>query len=295
MIPQYFTMIVPRLRASALNFFSVLVIFASVSTIQAQTNLLTNPGAETGNYNGWSLFHNAGYNFVLANTASVVHPHTGSFSFNISGDFDFTTASNNCFQSLSCSNGQKFNAEAWAYQLSSDSFSGGNPNTAYLEVSFRDTGSNVLSRYRSRIINSSFPSNGWINLPVTNQYNPSNETLLGTVTNLVAPSNSATLRYDLVFVMVNQNSGSVYWDDMKLTKIAVPTSPSASISLSNSLPIISFPTQATFSYTVQFKNDVLGTTWSNLATSITGDGTVKKVTDTNGSALSERVYRVQVQ
>lgn len=287
--------IVTRLRVSAVGFFLMLVIFATATNVQAQTNLLTNPGAETGNYNGWSLIHNAGYNFVVANTASVVHPHTGNYSFNISGDFDFTTASNNCYQSFTCSSGQKFNAEAWAYQQSSDNFSGGNPNTAYVELSFRDSGSNVLSRFRSRIINGSFPSNGWINLPVTNQYNPSNETLLGTVTNLVAPANAATLRYDLVFVMVNQNSGSVYWDDMKLTTTALPPSPNLSISLSNSLPIISFPTQASFSYTVQFKNDVLGTGWTNLTASITGDGTVKKVQDTNGSSLNERVYRVQVQ
>jgi hypothetical protein len=56
---------------------------------------------------------------------------------------------------------------------------------------------------------------------------------------------------------------------------------------------ITFQTQSGSTYQVQYKSSLNGGTWSSLGASITGDNTIKSVTDTmSGSA---RFYRVQVQ
>jgi hypothetical protein len=57
--------------------------------------------------------------------------------------------------------------------------------------------------------------------------------------------------------------------------------------------IISFRTQTGFTYQVQYKNQLTDTTWTNLGSPVTGNGSVQSVTDTFSG--TSRFYRAQVQ
>jgi hypothetical protein len=67
-----------------------------------------------------------------------------------------------------------------------------------------------------------------------------------------------------------------------------------SVSLSGLEPVISFPTQAGFNYTLLYKNNLSDPTWSNL-TSVAGDGTTKALTDSTATGVTQRFYRVSAQ
>jgi hypothetical protein len=73
---------------------------------------------------------------------------------------------------------------------------------------------------------------------------------------------------------------------------APPTAVRITATPNGSSLALSFPTQAGFTYTVYYKNDLSDATWSTL-TSLPGDGSVKTVND--GITGSKRFYRVGVQ
>jgi len=56
---------------------------------------------------------------------------------------------------------------------------------------------------------------------------------------------------------------------------------------------ISFQSQNGFSYQVQWKNNLTDVSWTSLNSPITGDGTIKSVSDP--ASGSSRFYRVSIQ
>lgn len=207
---------IPALAALALAAGSILC----GTVANAQINLLANPGAETGNYNGWSQYNNAGYNFNILTTPT----HSGNDSFKIFGDYNIGGADifNGMFQTFPAHAGQVFTADGWIFQSSGDAFTAGN-NTAFLEVSFMDSGNNTIARFRSTIIaQPGFTEDTWQDLFVTNQYDPNTFQFIGTVTNIVAPANTASVEYNVVFDLHNASGGSIYLDDLSLTSFAPP-------------------------------------------------------------------------
>jgi hypothetical protein len=74
---------------------------------------------------------------------------------------------------------------------------------------------------------------------------------------------------------------------------AAAAAPTITASVSGTAVQLKFQTQPGSSYTVLYKNSLVGGTWQTLGSAIPGDGTVKTVSDTmTGSA---RFYRLQIQ
>ncbi|HEY3857338.1 MAG TPA: glycoside hydrolase family 16 protein [Verrucomicrobiae bacterium] len=119
--------------------------------------------------------------------------------------------------------GTKYSADGWAFVPPSDILSG--KNQAWIEVTFRDARMNILALYRSALITTNSIARGglstgaWLDLPVTNQYDPASVVVTNTTTSLVAPAGTSFLRYQITFQGDAAGSkGSVYFDDLNLTQ-----------------------------------------------------------------------------
>ena len=65
------------------------------------------------------------------------------------------------------------------------------------------------------------PKSAWIDLPITNQYDPGKLTITNYTTSLVAPAGTSYVRYQITFQGDAANSGgSVYFDDLNLAQTA---------------------------------------------------------------------------
>jgi beta-glucanase (GH16 family) len=133
------------------------------------------------------------------------------------GGVDYTGV----YQDYISGQGATYNADGWAFTATGNPLAG--QNQAWLEVTFRDAGGNMLALYRSAIITTNaiatgrFPKNVWNDLRVTNQYDPNSYTLTNTVSRLVAPAGTFYVRYQVVYQGDAANSGGpVYFDDLNL-------------------------------------------------------------------------------
>jgi hypothetical protein len=144
----------------------------------------------------------------------------------------------------------------------------GTPNqTTQLLGAFSDTNAN------------GFQSWHWIPLMGTNGQ-PAVVSLGGVETlKVTAPPGSATGSLNAHFYMF-----------APFVPSAVPMSLSASIS--GGLIAIKFPTESGYSYTVQYSSSLSPANWQTLTT-VSGDGTIKTVTDTMSGA--QQFYRVEAQ
>jgi hypothetical protein len=172
--------------------------------------------------------------------------------------------------------GQAFSASGWMLTQSNDQIAGA--NTAWIDASFRDAATNVLSLYRSLPVNTNTPPGLWLNFAVTNQFNPANFTALGSVTNLVAPANTRFIRFQLVFLQPATDAGSVLFDDLKLsaagtTPFAVPVSVART---GNNLNL-AFATFLNLPYQVNWKSSLVVPGWS-VVTNLAGTGGSQTVT-----------------
>jgi hypothetical protein len=57
--------------------------------------------------------------------------------------------------------------------------------------------------------------------------------------------------------------------------------------------VLSFPTENGFTYQVQYKNNLTDSTWTDLGSALTGNGSVQTVTD--AATAANRFYHVKVQ
>ncbi len=179
-------------------------------------NGLSNAGFEGGNLEGWTLY-GPGWDTELAWSPSPVH--SGGCSFKIwGGDFikgnpNFTGA----YQDCPAEPGESYLGEGWFLTKAGDRLAG--VNQAWLEVSFRDsTRTNVLALFRSAIMNASSPPDTWTYLATTNQYNPETLRYAASVAAPVAPAGTCTVRFRIVFFQEHAAAGSVFCDDVCLTR-----------------------------------------------------------------------------
>jgi hypothetical protein len=75
--------------------------------------------------------------------------------------------------------------------------------------------------------------------------------------------------------------------------VAVTPSPKLTAAMSGGNIQISFPTQSGYSYQLQYKNNLTDPNWTSVGSPVSGDGTVKSVSD--AATLSNRFYHVQIQ
>ena len=181
-------------------------------------NVLSNPGFETGNPGGWTAY---GADTSVVNNSAVAH--SGSYYFKVYSAFNGQVNYDGVYQDTVSGPGVVYSADGWAYTLSTDTMAG--QDQAWIEVSFHDVSGNVLALYRSSVITTNsiatgaFPKNTWVDLRVTNQYNPQTYVITNTVSSLVAPPGTSFVRYQIVFQGDQYNSGgSMYFDDMTLNQ-----------------------------------------------------------------------------
>jgi beta-glucanase (GH16 family) len=189
-------------------------------------NTLTNPGfelappGESQTIPGWVQYGGNTFSETDSTTA-----HSGSNYFKVFQFFNGIVNYSGVFQDNITGPGAVFTADGWAYTSSGDKLAG--DNVAWLEVTFRDAGGNILTLYRSALITTNsivtgtFPTNTWNHLSITTQYDPITFQPIGTVTSLVAPAGTSFVRYQVVFQGDAQfSNGSMYFDDLNLVQIA---------------------------------------------------------------------------
>jgi len=256
---------------------------------QAQTNLLIDPSFESSTFAptptaGWvnfggSAFANTNDFYFLSATPVSVYDGTNCVQVYASGTY------NGVDQDRPALPGQVYTASAWFLTPSADQISGS--NVCYLEVQFRDASDTPLVQYASSMVDTNFPTDTWINLSPTNVHAGDFVTSLGTSPFLVAPPGTVKVRTQITYHSLG-GVGSVYVDALSL-RLREPVVAASAIGPNIQL---SFPTLYGPVYQVLYKNHLTDASWT-LLTAVTGDGTVKTVSDPR--ALSARYYIVNTQ
>ncbi len=204
----------------------------AVGSALAATNVLVNPGFETGTFSSWTSYgshavestNNTYYNGGVGGGSNVL-THSGLYTGKTWGSFTGGFNVNGAYQDTVAGPGSIWSASGFALSHQQDFIQAG--NQFWIEVTFRDSTDMILGMFRSEIIDPNVTpvvSNVWYYLQVTNQYDVSDQTwstITNTVTAFTAPPNTVKARYQVVFAQLSgYPGGSVYFDDMNLTKIA---------------------------------------------------------------------------
>ncbi len=260
-------------------------VYAPTNLPGCATNALTNPGFEVGGLASWTTY-GAGFNTVAENIRNVP-VHDGTNGFKLFGQFSGSENLSGVLQDVPAAPGQSFTANGWVFTPADDSIAGG--NTAWLEVTFQDA-SNRLGLYRSAVVSTNWPIGLWVNLAVTNQFDPVTYAPIGSVTNLVAPAGTITARYQAVFRQPQSAAGAVLFDDLKLLAAPVSELPVAVSAGRTSTELnLTFRTFLGRPYQVRFKNDLADGEWQVLTNAI-GDGMTNLIADV--MSVPQRFYRV---
>jgi beta-glucanase (GH16 family) len=222
-----------RSRLRQMKWLGVTPVLAAMLSLHlaAQTNILSNPGFESGNLVGWNTF--GPNNSVLS---TIGYAHGGSFFYKVYGQFNTTYNYAGIYQDNPAAPGSTYAADGWTFSLGSDGGGIHGQDLIWIEVTFRDSSYNALALYRSTVVNSNIlyslgGVNKWIDLQITNQCSFTNAsasillpgTVTNTVSNLVAPPGTAYVRYQVVFEQGPDNaSGSMYFDDLTLNQTSGP-------------------------------------------------------------------------
>jgi beta-glucanase (GH16 family) len=204
---------------------AVLLSLSTAANTCLANNLLSNPGFEFDNAQSTNLAGWLAYGGNAYSETSAAQAHSGSNYFKVYQDFNGAVNYTGIYQDYISGQGAAYAADGWAFTLPSDTLAG--QNVAWIEVSFRDASANVLALYRSAQITTNsalsswtFPINKWVDLPVTNQFNPGTlAPLTNKVTQLIAPAGTYFVRYQIVLQGDAKNdNGSVYFDDLNLVQ-----------------------------------------------------------------------------
>ncbi len=255
----------------------------TVVTVAEASNVLGNPGFETGVDYPWVRFNGGGLhttNDFYFGSATPVSVHGGLWVSQTYGSAEW----NGLYQDVAAEPGSIFTADGWFLTAAEDPISG--TNTAWLEVQFLDAGGNMLTLYKSAVIDTNTPTSVWMNLAATNLIAIwSDYSVAGNAKYLVAPAGTAKVRYQVTFHALG-GGGSVWYDDMHLMR-KIPAT--LMVSISAAAAHLSFATQIGVDYQVVYKTNLNDSAWLPL-TAVTGDGTVKTVADP--AAGAQRFYRV---
>jgi hypothetical protein len=271
-------------RVTVTNTHGAAVANANLSVVplaQAQTNLLINSSFDQGPFAataeaGWYGFNGS----YLASTNDFYY-FSGTPVAVVNGGNCAQTYStgpnsyNGIFQDRPASPGEIYTANAWFLTPVEDPI--GVSNVCYLEVQFRDAANVPLIQYSTALIDSNTPTSTWINLAPTNIHSGDFLTFLGTSPFMVAPAGTARVRCQVTYHAdpVNDLGGSVYVDAVTLM-LKAPVFTAAN---SGGQMQISFPTLYGPQYRAYYKTNLADNTWSVLPTVVTGDGTMKSITD----------------
>lgn len=263
---------------------------AVMSLAQAQTNYVIDPSFESDAFTpassvGW--FSYGGTSFANTNEwYSVFDPAAFPDVSVIDGSnclVEYSGGANSytgVFQDRPALPGQIYTASAWFYTPDANAgYPLVNSASANLQIQFHDAAGNLLVDYESAPFTTNYPVDTWINMPATNKYANDFVTLLGTGPQIVSPPGTASMRIQPGYHAPDGvSAGDVYIDMVNVTLQETTPAPS----LSGATFKLSFPTIYGPQYNVLYRTNLVTGSWQTL-TSVTGDGTVKTVSDTVGS------------
>lgn len=172
----------------------------------AAGNLLENPGFESG-MEAWNSF---------GEPVSVedAWPHHGGHSLKASGASTGSLHDSGVHQELPSSSGTAYRADGWLLTPPHDRIAG--VNSAWLEVSFHDSGGEILALHRSGAMTSADAPGTWRHFEVNRQVDPVSGALVDLSPRLVAPHGTSSVRKRLRFRQITDAAGSVRFDDLRL-------------------------------------------------------------------------------
>lgn len=289
----------------------VLLVFIFSGAAARASNVLANPGMESG-LSSWTCYGRTGqegwYSYALATVPDPVV--SGNNSFKVYAGWNGDPNWNGTYQDAACLPTSVFTATGWFRTKSTDRIVGtygagaaaDNGNTAWLEVTFRDAGNNVLALYKSAVFDGSWTPDTWFEMPITNQCDLVTGLPTGSVTTLVAPVGTVKARYQVVLKQSAwAGAGALWVDDMVLNQVSGPTAPEigsvspGAILLANAADGISF-TVASASSTPINNSDIHATlngTDISSSLNISGSDTSKSVT--YQGLQTNKTYNVSLQ
>ncbi len=243
-------------------------VFAQTNLPPCPGNLVQNAGFESGGFSPWTPY-GAGFN-TLIETTNTVPVRIGSRAFKVFGQFNGQENYSGVYQDRPAGPGQAFVAGGWGCTPAGDALAGG--NTAWLEVSFRDSAGAMLRLYRSATLNADSPAGVWLPLTVTNEFDPVSHTFLGTVSRLEAPPGSSFVRIQVVFRQPALAAGAAVFDDLELrsTEAALATVPLTAALEGNGVAL-GFETLLGPTYQVQSTTNLASQNWITFS-NVTGSG-----------------------
>ena len=257
-----------------------------VSTSQLATNLLSNPAFEDGVFSypwesAWGIFNGAALattNSYYYLTATPVSVYDGTYVAEV-----YAKDPDNGFnQHVPVTAGVTYHVGGEFYMSSLDPITG--LATVTLQASFQGAdGRNILPTFAAPVIGTTFGVDVWTALQVTNA--------TGGI-DLVAPAGAvgATVQ---VYEYAQQGGGGAVWvDDLYLTQAALPAPTPVTITASTAggMMNLSFPSASGVTYEVLYTSSLNSPITWQTNTTITGDGSVKAVSDPIGA--TKRFYRV---
>ncbi|MEY4384935.1 MAG: hypothetical protein RLY20_218 [Verrucomicrobiota bacterium] len=262
-------------------------VYAPTNLATCTSNELKNTGFEATSLTNW-VAYGAGFNTLLENINNVP-AHDGSNVFKVFGQFSGPENYSGLIQDRAAIAGQTYSASGWALTTTNDRIA--EANSAWLEISFRDANSNLLSMFRSAAITSNSVAGAWNYLPVTNQLNTTTFLTTGFVTNFVAPAGTSFARTQIVFRQPATAGGAVLFDDISLRsgsagEVATPVAGS----LANGNLNLAYNSLLGAAYQVRSKTNLNDAAWTTL-TNVTGNGSVQSLQ--LGLQSSSRFYTVK--
>jgi Glycosyl hydrolases family 16 len=177
-------------------------------------NLLLDPDFEAPGVPQWTRFGPNVY-------AEPVTVQSGARSMKVFGQFNGGSNDSGAWQDVPAAEGDSFSANGWMFTPAGDSIAGA--NSAWIEVSFRAAGGQVLALHRSPLMTSASPAGTWRKFTVDTRLDPTSGAVIGTSSTLVAPAGTASLRKRMVFRQPASAAGSAWFDNMSVREnVVVP-------------------------------------------------------------------------
>ena len=257
-----------------------------ITATQYATNLLVNPGFEDsvlqlpwetawGKFNGVALATANDYYYLSADPVSV---YDGNYVCEVYG----SDADDGYNQTVPVTAGLTYHAGGGFYMSSHAPL--GAATTVTLQFSFKDAAGNQLAAFTAPQMTSAFAQDTWTALQITNA--------TGGI-DLVAPATAVSATVQVYEFNWNWGGGSVYTDDLYVSPASLPAPTPVRISAATAggMMNLSFPSTSGVTYEVLYTSSLSSpTTWQTNAT-ITGDGSVKAISDPIGA--TKRFYRVR--
>jgi hypothetical protein len=256
-----------------------------ITAAQYATNLLVNPGFEDSVLQlpwetAWTKFNGA----VLATTndyyylsATPVSVYDGNYVCQVYN----SDADDGYYQTVPVTAGATYHAGGSFYMSQYSALAGS--STVTLQFSFKNAAGATLAAFTAPAVTATSAMDTWTALQVTND--------AGGI-DLVAPAAAVSASVQVYEFNWTYAGGSVYADDLYLTRANLPPPPAVTIAATavGGQMNLSFPTTSGVTYEVLYADSLNSPSTWRTNKSIAGNGTVKGISDPIGA--TKRFYRV---